>query len=212
MVWKIHKILIISLFSNDANAEETCERCLEEALKLSPTSFDALMQISNLRILRRRDEEALAHMERIYSIVLQCINQNDETNLPSQDLLQNLSKNFAELAQYVKAIKILDVLIKLDDEDLECWYLLAFNHYTIKNFKHAAKCLKHFKRVSAKVSHKTNQVLELEEAAAELEVTIEEIRKTCVDGELTNNNLEDTEDNEEERMMNNSNVDDMNID
>jgi len=169
--------------------------------------------MSNLRILRRRDEEALTHLDKIYIVVLHFINQNDDTNLPSQDLLLNLSKNYAELSQYIKAIKILDVLIRLDDEDLESWYLLAFNHYTIKNFKHAAKCLKNFKRVSQKVSHKTNQVLELEEAAAELDQTLETIRKNSHDGELKNNNLEETDDNDEERMsMNSSNADEMNLD
>ena len=42
--------------------------------------------------------------------------------------------------------------------------------------------------------------------------TLEGIRKSMEDGELKNNNLEECEDNEEERMMNNSNVDDMNLD
>ena len=63
------------------------------------------------------------------------------------------------------------------------------------------------------VSHKTNQVLELEEAAAELDQTLETIRKNSHDGELKNNNLEETDDNDEERMsMNSSNADEMNLD
>jgi tetratricopeptide (TPR) repeat protein len=168
--------------------------------------------MSNLRILRKRDEEALTFMDRIFHSVMEYINQGDETFLPSQDILSNLSKNYSELLQYVKAIKILDIILKLNDEDLECWYLLAFNHYTIKNYKHSMKCLKNFKRVYDKNSYKTEEMLDLEEAATELYHTLENIRKNTKDGELRNNNIEESEEkDEEERILDNSNAD-MNID
>lgn len=181
-----------------------CESCLSEALKFNSDSFDALIQISNLRILRKRDDEALGYMEKIYTFIMDCIDNNMENNLPSQDIILNLSKNYAELAQYTKAIKLLDILIKLNDEDLECWYLLAFNHYTIKNFKHSFKCLKQFKKISNMTSYKSDDVLELEEAAGELEIALEDIRKQNHNGELRNNILEESEEgnDEEERSMN----------
>lgn len=168
--------------------------------------------MSNLRILRKRDTEALTFMDRIYNSVLDYLNQGDETLLPSQDILSNLSKNYSELLQYVKAIKILDLVLKLNDEDLECWYLLAFNHYTIKNNKYSLKCLKNFKRVYDKHSYKSEEILELEEAATELYHTLDNIRKNTQDGELRNNNIEESEEHdEEERILDNSNAD-MNID
>jgi len=200
------------IYSNEAHAEETCEKCLSEALKYSPVSFDANIQISNLRILRRRDDEALGYMEKIYQHIINCINQNDDSSLPNVDILLNLAKNYSELTQYVKAIKILDTLIRLNDEDLECWYLLAFNHYSIQNYKHSYKCLKHFKTVSEKISFKSNEILDLEDAAKELAAVLEDLKKNSDDGELKNNNIEDAEDNDEEKMMNNSNTSDMNLD
>jgi tetratricopeptide (TPR) repeat protein len=190
-----------------------CEKCLSEALIYNPDSFDALIQLSNLRILRKRDDEALMSLEKIYIFILDCLDKCNDQKLPTQDIILNLSKNFAELGQYIKAIKLLDLLIKLHDEDLEYWYLLAFNHYTIKNFKNAARCLKHFKKVSEKTSYKSDSVLELEDAAAELEATLENVRKSMKDGELRNNNIEESEENdEEESCMNSSNCDEMNID
>lgn len=185
-----------------------CENCLSEALFYNPNSFDALIQISNLRILRKRDEEALSYMEKIYNFALNCINNNDENNLPSQDILLNLSKNYAELGHHPQAIKLLDILVKSNDEDLECWYLLAFNHYTIKNYKYSSKCIKNFKLTASKVpsNSKTADILELEDAAKELETTLEEIKKS--QGELTNSHEEgedyefdkEEEKNEEDQM------------
>jgi tetratricopeptide (TPR) repeat protein len=205
-------VIIINIFSNEPNAEDICERSLYEALKFDPNSFDALIQMSNLRILRKRDAEALIYMDRIYNSVLEYINLGDETLLPPQEILANLSKNYSEISQYVKAIKILDIILKLNDEDLECWYLLAFNHFTIKNYKYSMKCLKNFKRVYDKHSYKSDEMIELEEAATELYHTLENIRKNTQDGELRNNNIEESEEkDEEERIMDNSNAD-MNID
>jgi hypothetical protein len=145
-------------------------------------------------------------MQIIYDEVVNYVDHGDDTSLPSSDILLNLSKNFAELSQYVKAIKILDVLIKLDDEDLECWYLLAYNHYLIKNYKHSAKCLKNFKKAAYKVSHKTEVIQDLESAATELEFELSKF------GELKNNNLEDSDDDEERMANSSSNTDEMNID
>lgn len=145
-------------------------------------------------------------MQIIYEDVTNSAEHGDDSNLPNTDILLNLSKNFAELSQYIKAIKILDILIKLDDEDLECWYLLAYNHYLIKNYKNSDKCLKNFKKVAYKINHKTDTIQEIESAALELE---SELKKF---GELKNNNIEES-DEEEERMMNSSsNTDEMNID
>jgi tetratricopeptide (TPR) repeat protein len=189
-----------------------CEKCLTEAFKYENENFDALLQMSNLRILRKRDDEALQYMDRIYLPVLTLVINGQESNLPSQDILLNLSKNYSELTIYTKAIKLLDILVKINDEDLELWYLLAFNHHTLKNFKYAMKCLKNFNRVSEKTSYKSEEVLELEEAAKELYYTLEDIRSKAENNELKNNNLEESEENnEEERMTDNSNTD-MNID
>ena len=203
---KLIYFIIYLINSFEAEAEETCEKCLTEALKFSPSSHDALIQFSNLRILRKRDEEALKHMQIIYDDVISCVQHGDDLKLPSSDILLNLSKNFSELTQYVKSIKILDILIKLDDEDLECWYLLAYNHFLIKNYKHTEKCLKNFKKSAFKVSHKTESVQDLESAAKELENELSKI------GDLKNNNLEESDDDEERMMNSSSNTDEMNID
>ena len=198
--------------SNEENAEYVCEKCVTEALNYDTNSFDALIQISNLRILRKRDDEAVSYMDRLYNSIMTLVELGDESSLPTQEILLNLSKNYSELGLYLKAIKILDVCVKINEDDLECWYLLAFNHYTIKNFKHSMRCLKNFSKVSGKTSYKSDEVLDLEDAAKELFQTLERIKSDSVDGELKNNHLEESEElDNEEKITDNSNSD-MNID
>ena len=98
---------------------------------------------------------------------------------------------------------------KLNDEDLECWYLLSFYHFTVKNFKHSAKCLKNFKRVCDKNSFKSDSLSEFQDAANELAITLENVRISSANGELINNNLDDEEEENEEIL---GNTDQMNID
>jgi tetratricopeptide (TPR) repeat protein len=102
---------------NEANAEELCENYLVEAIKYDKDSFDALIQYSNLRILRARDNEALEYMEKIYTYLLKAV-ENGNADLPSLDIIANLAKNYSELEIYAKAIKVYDVLIVLDDENV----------------------------------------------------------------------------------------------
>ena len=70
-----------------------------------------------MRILRCRDQEALDLMEKIYQQVVYCV-ENFLDQFPSNEVLLNLAKNYIELEVFVKAIRVLDLLVKLDDESV----------------------------------------------------------------------------------------------
>jgi tetratricopeptide (TPR) repeat protein len=113
--------LSIFIFSNEPDAESTCEQSLNEALNHYPESIDALLQLSNLRILRAKDDEALQYMDKIYDISIQILENNININNdqpPSSDMITNLAKNYSELKVYDKAIKLYDILIRINDEDV----------------------------------------------------------------------------------------------
>jgi len=79
------------------------------------------LQLSNLRILRARDEEALQYMNKIYEITINFLENNINANNdqpPSSDMITNLAKNYSELKIYDKALKLYDILIKMNDEDV----------------------------------------------------------------------------------------------
>ena len=115
------------------NAEEICENCIKEGLIISHNNIDILLQLSNLRILRKRDKEAKEILDKIMNL----ININDVTNdnFPDHDILLNIANNYAEINCYAEAIKLLSILVKIDDEDLNCWYLMAFDNYLCGNYK-----------------------------------------------------------------------------
>ena len=117
------------------NAEEICENCIKEGLIISHNNIDILLQMSNLRILRKRDKEAKEILDKIMNL----ININDVTNdnFPDHDILLNIANNYAEINCYAEAIKLLSILVKIDDEDLNCWYLMAFDNYLCGNYKEA---------------------------------------------------------------------------
>lgn len=164
----IAELFMNSKLCEEKNAEETVENALKEALKYDPKSIDALFQLSNLRIIRERDEEAETVLNNIYNIIKKT-DENDD-NFPDHDMLKNISKNFAEIKLFEKATEILDIMIKMDDEDLEGWYLLAFYHYQLKNYQYAMKCLKRFNKIQMKIKKedKTPLILEFIDAAKEL--------------------------------------------
>jgi tetratricopeptide (TPR) repeat protein len=103
---------------DDKNAEKKCEDYLNKGIQYNPNSLDVLLQLSNLRIIRCRDDEALEYMERIYKNILACL-ESGSVEFPSEDILSNLAKNYSELEKYNKAIRLYDILIKMNDENVK---------------------------------------------------------------------------------------------
>ena len=62
-------IYIIYIFSEEKNAEITVEEILEKALELDKNNLDALQCLTNLRILRGRDEEAKDYLNQLLMAV-----------------------------------------------------------------------------------------------------------------------------------------------
>ena len=89
------------------NAEEICENCIKEGLIISHNNIDILLQLSKLRIFRKRDKEAKEILDKIMNL----ININDVTNdnFPDHDILLNIANNYAEINCYAEAIKLLSI-------------------------------------------------------------------------------------------------------
>ncbi len=148
---------IVSLYMttdlcDDPNAENICENSITEALKYCPDSIDALLQLSNLRIIRKRDNEAKEAMFKILEKIQKIDNgENIDQELPERDILINLSQNFAELKLFKEACYIINILIKKDDEDIESYYLLAVYEDSNRNFFSAMEALDKFNKIYIKL-------------------------------------------------------------
>ena len=137
---------------DDPNAENICENNISQALNICPDSNEALLQFSNLRILRKRDNEAKEAMYKILEKVKQIDNNNlTEEEIPERDILINLSQNFAEMKLFKEACYIINLILKKDDEDIECYYLLAVYEDDYRNFFSAMEALDKFNKIYIKM-------------------------------------------------------------
>ena len=186
------------------NAEEICENSIREGLNISNNNIDILLQLSNLRILRKRDEEAKNALNKIMNEI-NIIDITDE-KFPDHDVLLNIANNYAEINMYVEAIKILNILVKIDDEDLNCWYLIAFDNYQIRNFKEAYDIVLKIFDIYNSNPNKFNELNDIISASEELKNNLEQRKDNLINEneEILKNNNEDyiSDGNEDEEMDN----------
>ena len=71
---KFHQIN--TFHSDEPKAENECETCLAEALKIDPENVDALQTLANLRVIRAKDSEAVHLLRRVVKVMLNGKNIN----------------------------------------------------------------------------------------------------------------------------------------
>ena len=186
------------------NAEEICKNSIREGLNIINNNIDILLQLSNLRILRKRDDEAKNALNKIMNEI-NVIDITDE-KFPDHDVLLNIANNYAEINMYVEAIKILNILVKIDDEDLNCWYLIAFDNYQIRNFKEAYDIVLKIFDIYNSNPNKFNELNDIISASEELKNNLEQRKDNLINEneEILKNNNEDyiSDGNEDEEMDN----------
>ena len=146
---------------DDPNAEKICEDSISKALNICPDSIEALLQFSNLRILRKRDNEAKQAMYKILEKIKNIDNNDkniEEQEIPERDILINLSQNFAEMKLFKEACYVINVILKKDDEDIECYYLLAVYEENYRNFLSAMEALDKFNKIYIKMQKNGNNI------------------------------------------------------
>ena len=183
------------------NAEEICENSIREGLNISNNNIDILLQLSNLRILRKRDEEAKNALNKIMNEI-NIIDITDE-KFPDHDVLLNIANNYAEINMYPEAIKILNILVKIDDEDLNCWYLIAFDNYQCGNYKEAYEIIEKLFEIYNSCPSKFNSFSDVISASEELKNNLEQRQQPLKNKneDILNNNELSNDDDEDEEMQ-----------
>ncbi len=188
---------------DDENAENICENSIKEALSYYPESIDALLQLSNLRILRKRDKEAKNAMYKILEKIKNIDNNNiEDESLPERDMLINLSQNFAELKLFEEAVYVINLIIKTDDEDIEAYYLLAIYQDEYHNYVSALDALEKFNNLYMKIQKNgiiTPVIQQYVTSAKGLYTKLSKIKnEQLVDEHPNEDEQEDDEDEDEE--------------
>eukprot|EP00826_Nyctotherus_ovalis_P003478 TRINITY_DN1070_c0_g1_i4.p5 TRINITY_DN1070_c0_g1~~TRINITY_DN1070_c0_g1_i4.p5 ORF type:complete len:196 (-),score=69.66 TRINITY_DN1070_c0_g1_i4:1725-2312(-) len=163
--------------SDEANAETTCETCLQNALSIDPDNADALQCLANLRILRERDVEA---SELLDKVLAQVLSESMERNLTrigedkvfNADFCKQTGRLLMELSRYSDSASVLEKVVNSSEENVEAWYLLAYAYYSNGKYNAASDCVKVLSQLFEK---KELQDKEIQEATAELDQKLKEL-------------------------------------
>ena len=189
---------------DDPNAEKICEDSISKALNICPDSIEALLQFSNLRILRKRDNEAKQAMYKILEKIKNIDNNDkniEEQEIPERDILINLSQNFAEMKLFKEACYIINIILKKDDEDIECYYLLAVYEENYRNFLSAMEALDKFNKIYIKMQKNGNNISPvIKQYVTEAKNMYNRLSKIKKEQLIDENPEEDDNDEEDEEM------------
>ena len=186
---------------DDPNSENICENSIKEGMKFCPESIEVLLQLSNLRIIRKRDNEAKEAMFKILDKIKKIENgENIEQSLPERDILINLSQNFAELKMFKEACYVINTLLKKDDEDIESYYLLAVYEDNNRNFYSSMEALDKFNKIYMKMQKNEEEISpvlqQYVDSAKALYSKLSKIKKD----KLIDENPDEDDDNDDEDM------------
>jgi len=189
---------------DDPNAEKICEENISKGLNICPDSIEALLQFSNLRILRKRDNEAKQAMYKILEMIKKIDNNEnnfEEHDIPERDILINLSQNFAEMKLFREACYIINLILKKDDEDIECFYLLAVYEDNYRNFFSAMEALDKFNKIYMKMQKNGENISPvIKQYVIEAKNMYNKLSKIKKE-ELIDENPEDDNNNDEDEEM-----------
>ena len=189
---------------DEPNAEKICEENISKGLNICPDSIEALLQFSNLRILRKRDNEAKQAMYKILERIKKIDNNEnnfEENDIPERDILINLSQNFAELKLFREACYIINLILKKDDEDIECFYLLAVYEESYRNFFSAMEALDKFNKIYMKMQKNGENISPvIKQYVSEAKNMYNRLSKIKKE-ELIDENPEDDNNNDEDEEM-----------
>ena len=135
--------------------------------------------------------------------------QFSDEDFPERDVLFNFSKNYAEINDFKNAIKIIKLILKIDDLDIECWYYLSFYQYNYKNYEDSFETLKKFDEIYQKNKNNNdwdnNMIMDVIDASKELYEVLDKMPKP-----LMNNNVDNDDDNEDNNENNEDNNENLN--
>ena len=124
---------------DEPDAELQCESNLEQALQVHAESLDALQTLAQLRLLRKRDDEAKTLLKRVVNRTMELVEHDAEdqsigalaaartakkqitinnkvSETPSLDFRMQTCRFLTELQMWRESVKLLETIVGDDDE------------------------------------------------------------------------------------------------
>jgi len=171
----------------NSDAEQECQRVLDNALQYTPNSPEVFYLLATFRISQQRNEEALEAVTRAYSFwkndSRDCNSNSslfkDPEYLPPYQLRFNTAKLFVELGEYQTAIEIFEALVAEEDCIAEVWHSLGLAYQGINDLNATHECL--------------STALKLFKQASEFDEVVDSVTTLLskIDKEITNDKMEE---------------------
>jgi tetratricopeptide (TPR) repeat protein len=117
----IAEVYMTDLSWDDENAEEQCNKVMDEALAVGPDSPETLQTAASVRISQLKLDEARLYLKR--SLELWKDLDPEDSKVPDFPIRISLSRLLMEAEMEDDAIEVLERLIAEDDSSVEAWYL-----------------------------------------------------------------------------------------
>ncbi|KAE9968494.1 hypothetical protein BLS_005846 [Venturia inaequalis] len=125
----VAEIWMTDLSWDDNEAEEQCNKAMEEALCVAPDRPETLQTVASVRISQSKLEEAREHLRN--SLDLWKDLDPEDTQVPDFPTRISLSRLLMEAEMEEEANEVLERLVAEDDESVEAWYLGGWCLYLI---------------------------------------------------------------------------------
>lgn len=117
----IAEVYMTDLSFDDAEAEQQCNKTIEEALSVAPDQPTTLQTAASVRISQLRKDDARQLLRS--SLELWKDLDVEDPDVPDFATRISLSRLLMEAEMEDEAIEVLERLIREDDESVEAWYL-----------------------------------------------------------------------------------------
>jgi len=117
----IAEIYMTDLSWDDKEAEDQCNKVMEEATRIAPDSVETLQTLASVRISQLRQEEAREHLSKSLSLWKDL--PPEDAKVPAFPTKISLSRLLMEAEMEKEALEVLERLITEDDQSVEAWYL-----------------------------------------------------------------------------------------
>jgi len=155
----------------EENAEQECQKLLDESLKYDNMNPETFQTFANLRISQERPEDALKLLTQGYSLLKGVVEFEDR---PSYEFRHSTAKLFLELEQHRTAAEVWEELLEEDDNIAEVHYYLGLAYRQFEKSS-ALECLEKAKQLltlsgcnDPTLSHNIDEIVnELQQSLAE---------------------------------------------
>lgn len=117
----IAEVYMTDLSWDDAQAEEVCNRVMEEAIRIAPDSPETLQTLASVRISQAKKEEARSHLTKSMSLWNHL--SPEDPRIPDFPTRISLARLLMEADMEDEAIEVIERLVQEDDTSVEAWYL-----------------------------------------------------------------------------------------